>query len=416
MKILCVNGIISEFGGVEFAAMNLARKLADRGHEVHFLGASGAQPQLRPTGHEAGDAHLQGNRVQFHFGRFPRIYPLGEHHGSLRKVIWHAQDLLHPANERVFGDALRSIAPDIVLLHNITAVGMNIWRTVAKAAIPCVQVVHDLSLACMNMSQFRNGNACAGFCNACRFYKLIRFSMIDKNSRFSFVAPSQGILDAIGRLVDLSPWPCAVIPNANTFLVYPRQVARNPPELLYVGRLDPAKGVAMMLEAAALARQKVEFTLHILGTGSLERVLRQTYTGDWAQFHGGVSQERVAEFMARASLLLIPSLWPETVPGVAVHALYAGLPAMGSRIGGIPEHIIEGETGFLLPPGEVESWRHGIETALQDPALLDLLSAAAPRHARRFDADIAVSGYETFMEAQLKGFRPVRSERHPEPG
>ena len=87
-----------------------------------------------------------------------------------------------------------------------------------------------------------------------------------------------------------------------------------------------------------------------------------------SKFHGSVPQDRVADFMARARLLLVPSLWPETVPGVAVHALYAGLPAMGSRIGGIPEHIIEGKTGFLLPPGDVEAWRRAIEHALQNPA------------------------------------------------
>ena len=53
MKILCVNCTISEFGGVEFAAINLARKLADRGHEVHVLGASGVRPQLQPKGEVA---------------------------------------------------------------------------------------------------------------------------------------------------------------------------------------------------------------------------------------------------------------------------------------------------------------------------------------------------------------------------
>jgi glycosyltransferase involved in cell wall biosynthesis len=221
--------------------------------------------------------------------------------------------------------------------------------------------------------------------------------MIDKADRFAFVGPSQGILDAVNHHIDLSPWPQAVIPNANTFEIRPRQTV-SPPELLYVGRLDPSKGVSMMLEAAALARQHVAFTFHVLGTGSLEQELRASYAAaDWVEFHGKVSQDRIAEFMARARLLLIPSLWPETVPGVAVHALYAGLPAMGARIGGIPEHIIEGKTGFLLPPGDVEAWRRAIEEALRNPALLDLFSDEGPRQAGRFDADLAVSAYERFM-------------------
>lgn len=404
MRILCVNCVISEFGGVEFAAMNLARGLADRGHEVHFLGALGAQPQLRPREHEGNEAELAGNRLHFHYGKFPRIFPLGEKRGGLAKLIWHVQDLLHPQNERTFEHFLQLTRPDIVLLHNITAVGLNIWRSIARANIPCVQVIHDLSLACMNMSRFRGGHACEGVCKACAVYKAVRFSMIDKSSRFSFVAPSQGILNATQRYVDLSPWPQAVIPNANTFEVHPRQTALNPPELLYVGRLDPSKGVGMMLAAAARARRNAEFRFNVLGAGSQEEELRQAYAGqDWVTFHGSVSQTRVAEFMARARLLLVPSLWEETVPGVAVHALYAGLPALGSRIGGIPEHVIEGKTGFLLPPGDIEAWSRGIEDALQDPARLDAFAAESPKQAQRFDAKLAVAAYEEFMLGQLHG-------------
>ena len=395
MNILFVNGIISEFGGVEFAAMNLARGLVRRGHQLHFVGALGAQPQLRPKGQEPESA---SDHIHLHFEKFPRIYPLGEPRGGLAKMIWHVQDLLHPRNESIFKKCLHEIKPDIIVLHNITAVGLNIWRPIAKAKIPCIQVVHDLSLACMNMSRFRGGKACEGVCTACKIYKSIRFSMIDENSRFSFVAPSRGILEATSRYVDLSPWPQAVIPNANTFEVLPRQTALDPPELLYVGRLDPSKGVSMMLEAASRARQNCRFKVNVLGAGSQEAELRARYAqADWVTFHGSVSQARVAEFMARARLLLIPSLWEETVPGVAVHALYAGLPAMGSRIGGIPEHIFEGKTGFLLPAGDIEAWRRGIEEALQNPAQLDVFGAEGPRQATRFDADLAISAYERFM-------------------
>jgi glycosyltransferase involved in cell wall biosynthesis len=401
MKILCVNCIISEFGGVEFAAINLARKLADRGHEVHFLGASGIKSQMEP---KSGAGELRASdRLHLHFRGFPRIYPLGERHDAVRNLIWHVQDLLHPANERVFGQVLRDVSPDIVILHNITAIGLNIWRTIAKAGVPCVQVVHDLGLVCLNLAQFRGGKACAGLCTACKIYKSARFSMIDRKDPFAFVAPSQGILNVINRHVDLTHWPQAVIPNANTFEVDPRQTTLDPPELLYVGRLDPSKGVAMMLEAASRARRRSEFKLNLLGTGSLETDLRRSYAdADWVVIHGSVPQEQVAKFMARASLLLIPSLWPETVPGVAVHALYAGLPAMGSRIGGIPEHIMVGKTGFLLPPGDVEAWQRGIENALGNPALLDAFSAEGPSQARRFDADLAVATYEKFMDDHVK--------------
>jgi glycosyltransferase involved in cell wall biosynthesis len=70
------------------------------------------------------------------------------------------------------------------------------------------------------------------------------------------------------------------------------------------------------------------------------------------------------------------------VPSIAlaVHALYAALPAIGSRIGGIPEHMIDGKIGFLTAPGDV---------------------AEGPRQAQRFDAEAAVAAYELFMLGRI---------------
>src|ERR1700759_4651569 len=99
MKILCVNCVISEFGGVEYTSMNLARELAARGHEVHFLGASGIKPQLRPAGRSDENLDSSGPPVHLHFEQFPRIYPLGEKRGFVQKLIWHMQDLFDPRNE-----------------------------------------------------------------------------------------------------------------------------------------------------------------------------------------------------------------------------------------------------------------------------------------------------------------------------
>src|ERR1700730_15254813 len=100
MKVLCVNCVISEFGGVEFAAMNLALGLIDRGHEVHFLAAEGQKAQMRPSGlPEQNDKKVKRDGIRRLYRKFPRIYPLGEQHGLLRKLVWHFQNLAHPANE-----------------------------------------------------------------------------------------------------------------------------------------------------------------------------------------------------------------------------------------------------------------------------------------------------------------------------
>ncbi len=395
MRILCVNSIISEFGGVEFAAMNLARGLADRGHEVHFLGAKGQN--VADTGRE------QFGNVRLHYRTFLRPYTLGENGSPLGKAFWHIQDLADPTNERTFSEVADKIDPDVIILHSLTAIGLNIWRPIRRSGTPCIQVIHDLGLICFNMGRFRSGRHCSGLCIPCRLQKWFRFSLIRGASNFVFVAPSRATLKGIERYEPLSEWRTEVISNPNTFSVKPRNWQEgDKPRLLYVGRLDPSKGVDMMLRAAQAAQTKVPFDLDILGSGMLEQSLRRTYAkSNWVHFHGSVDQDIVADFMSRATALLVPSLWLETVPGVAVHALFAGLPIIASYIGGIPEHVEDGLTGRLLLPGDEKAWTAEIVRIVTNPQQIAAWSAACPIAAKKFDPRIAIDAYEKLIQTMV---------------
>jgi glycosyltransferase involved in cell wall biosynthesis len=395
MRILCVNSVISRFGGVEFSAMGLADELVARGHEVHFLAAAGVTPRLLPTGKE--EATSEG--ILHHYRKFPRIYPLGERHGLLRKWVWHVQDLAHPANEKQFADVLAKTAPEAIILHNITAIGMNIWRTIAKRGTPCIQVLHDFGVVCKNMSMYRNGQHCDGLCHPCNIQKKYRFSMIRGAKNIGFVCPAKATLETIETHVDLTPWKRQVIPNANRFLTKPRIADTTPiPEILFVGRLDIIKGADVMLKAAELAAGREDFLLNLLGTGSEYELLRRRYAGKkWVQFHGSVDQNAIADFMSRARFMLLPSLWFENAPVVAVHALTAGLPILGSRIGGIPEHVSDNRTGRLLPTGDVGAWTNAIVDALQNPNLVERWSEGSLEAAQQFEAGEAAVAYEELL-------------------
>jgi glycosyltransferase involved in cell wall biosynthesis len=404
MRILCVNSIISEFGGVEFAAMNLAYGLADRGHEVHFLGAKDQKAPSNQAGQEVGSPESERLRkIHRHYQVFPRPYALGEKSNSLRKALWHIQDLADPANERTFSKVAREIDPDVIIIHNPTAIGLNIWRPIRKSGTPCIQVIHDLSLICFNMSQFRSGRQCSGLCFPCRLQKWYRFSLIRGAPNFAFVAPSQATLNRIEKYAAVSAWRTEVISNPNTFFVKPRSWRESDkPRLLYVGRLDPSKGVDMMLRAAQVAHAHVPFEFDILGSGTLDQSLRESYTNsNWVRFHGNVDQETIADFMSRATALLVPSLWLETVPGVAVHALFAGLPVLGSRIGGIPEHVQDGTTGRLLPPDDEKAWSAEIIRIVTNPQQITAWSDACRLAARKFDPRVALDAYEKLIQTMV---------------
>jgi glycosyltransferase involved in cell wall biosynthesis len=93
--------------------------------------------------------------------------------------------------------------------------------------------------------------------------------------------------------------------------------------------------------------------LTIAGRGPLEPVVRKAAAADpRVKFAGFVTGDAKLELLTNADYLLIPSLWYENAPIAVIEAAAYGLGVIGSRIGGIPELVDEGRTGFLFEPGD----------------------------------------------------------------
>jgi len=229
---------------------------------------------------------------------------------------------------------------------------------------------------------------------------------------FSFVSPSLAVMREVERYADLSQWRRTIIPNPNNFLVRERNWSnREKPRLLYVGRLEPLKGVDQMLRCIYRAHEKTEFDIDVLGDGSVEQELRVAYSdATWIRFYGRVNQETIAKFMSEATALLVPSLWLENFPGVAVHALFAGLPIIASDIGGMPEIVDDGITGRLVPPSNEEAWISTIVSVVEDKSKIPLWSAACLAAAQRFDAARSLSEYERLMHEMVAASGKRRPE------
>jgi len=127
--------------------------------------------------------------------------------------------------------------------------------------------------------------------------------------------------------------------------------------LLFVGLLDPShkKGVPYLLSALAMLRQhRNDWHLDILGDGPA-RAEYEVMTADFGlddkvTFHGLKTKEEIAEFMRKADIFVLPSLW-ENLPCVLIEAMACGLPVVSTLTGGIPEMIHEG-IGILVAPGD----------------------------------------------------------------
>jgi glycosyltransferase involved in cell wall biosynthesis len=133
--------------------------------------------------------------------------------------------------------------------------------------------------------------------------------------------------------------------------------ARDRLTLIYVGRLSGEKGVADLLEATRIIRNRLPdraVRLRIVGDGpqSVELQLLASRLGlnDAVEFIGGLSfGPQLFELYAAADIFVLPS-YTEGLPGVLLEAMALGVPVVATRVGGIPQLIVEGQNGLLVDP------------------------------------------------------------------
>lgn len=152
-------------------------------------------------------------------------------------------------------------------------------------------------------------------------------------------------------------------------------------EMACVGRLTPAKGQHLLLEALAkLQKQGIEhIRLTLAGNGPDESSLRQhaQHLGvtHMVHFAGPLNQHEVRELYAKSDAFVLPS-FAEGIPVVLMEAMSFGLPCLSTRTAGIPELIEDGESGFLVAPSDVDGLAERMKQLATDPALCERLGQA----------------------------------------
>jgi len=184
-------------------------------------------------------------------------------------------------------------------------------------------------------------------------------------------------------LAHLAPDAASKLVNIyNGVPLAPRAAPAPPPgspfRLLALGRLVAKKGFPVLLAACRrLAEMKVDFHLTLAGAGPQRRhlaALVENYRlGDRVTMPGFIPHREVPELFARTDLLVMPSVIAPSgdrdgIPNVVLEALAHELPVVASAVSGLPEVILAGETGWLVPPGDPEALAAAIMAALQDPA------------------------------------------------
>jgi glycosyltransferase involved in cell wall biosynthesis len=188
-------------------------------------------------------------------------------------------------------------------------------------------------------------------------------------------------------------------PPARTQVIYggadPRRFAPDPAAdrdgVLFVGRLTPHKGIDRLLQALPAGA-----VLRIAGSAGHDPhpperdypdLLRRLAQGRDVSFLGPVADSELPELYRRAAVLALPSVdrtcYGRPVPVsellglVALEAMASGTPVVASRIGGLAEVVVDGETGFLVPPGDAAALGDRLARLLSDRRLAARLGAGA---------------------------------------
>jgi len=202
------------------------------------------------------------------------------------------------------------------------------------------------------------------------------------------------------RLVDHHHWSkihvvhCG-IEHAFYASISPRPAATR--RLVCVGRLCEQKGQFLLIQAAGrLAAEGVEFELVLAGDGEMrneiEALILSHGLDDRIRITGWISSKQVRDELLAARALVLPS-FAEGLPVVLMEAMSLCRPVISTFVAGIPELVLPGINGWLVPAGDVEALSSAMKTCLEatDEAISQLGSAAQRPVLQRFNVDIEVA-------------------------
>jgi len=173
--------------------------------------------------------------------------------------------------------------------------------------------------------------------------------------------------------------------------------------VLFLGRLEPAKGVYDLLDAIAALRATIpDVRLVCAGDGDrigVARYAERLHIADAVKFTGWVGPSGKRALLENAAVFALPS-YDEALPVSLIEAMSAGVPVVATPVGGMPEVVADGKSGYLVAPGDKMNLQRALKRLLIDKALARSLGAAARETARaRFAPERALPAIEGIYEA-----------------
>jgi glycosyltransferase involved in cell wall biosynthesis len=399
-------------GGTEIYVESLAREQQRLGFDVAIAAPGNA------------------GRLYTHNGLPVWRFPVSEQIADLRDLYGEGD----PVAAEAFGRVLDQEGPDVVHLHALTrGASLRVVREAKRRGIPVAFSYHTPTVSCQRGTLLRWGSEiCDGAlhvktCAQCALdgHGLNRIGSMLAGSLPSGVGRLLGSLGASGgpwtaarftelvalrhqvfrdlaaevdHIAALCEWVKDLLLRNGVagekitvsrqgldraadapFPQPPTRPVTLPLRIAFLGRLDPTKGVHILIEALR-RKPALAVQLDVMGIAQGEsgqkylQALRAMADGDGrVDFREPIPSEHVVDRLRDYDLLAVPSQWLETGPRVVLEAFAAGIPVIGSNLGGIAELIEHGVNGLLSEPRSIDAWADGMESICRTPDLLSAL-------------------------------------------
>jgi glycosyltransferase involved in cell wall biosynthesis len=368
MKILLLNDYGTATGGAELQMLALRQGLRDRGHDVRLF---------------TSRASLVPNPLLADYSCY----------GSTRKIQVLSQTVNLSAYFKL-RSVLQSFQPDVVhvrmFMWQLSPLILPLLRN-----IPCLYQTAVYKAICpLGTKVLPNGQPCtAAVGTACLDSCLTPQSWVPMMLQHRLWQRWRSVFDAVvalsytmkAQLEAAGISPVEVIHNG-----VPERPLRSPlsqpPTVVFAGRLVPEKGVDTVIRAIAQLRPEIPaLRFLIAGQGpelaSLQHLATELEVEDNITWLGHLPQPKMEQLFASAWVQVVPSRWEEPFGNVTTEAMMRGTAVIASQVGAQPEIVAEGETGFLVAPGEVAPLAERLHRLLLNSALAEEMGQAGRRRA-----------------------------------
>jgi glycosyltransferase involved in cell wall biosynthesis len=415
VRILHVNKFLYRRGGAESYMLDVAALQEADGHEVAFFAMS--HPENRQT------------RYARWFPSYVEFEPPPP--GVTAKVRGTARLMWSESARRGMEAVLEDFRPEVVHLHNVYhQLSPSILRPVHRRRIGAVMTLHDYKLACPTYRFLDHGRICEA-CLPRRFWEPIAKRCNGGSLGASAVNAVEMTLHTFGRAyASVGVFSCPsrfLLEKMRQGKVFPERLRHLPNFVdaaavepkgapgggaVYAGRLSHEKGVDVLVEAiAATPAIRVDVAGDGPARAELEALAAARGVADRISFHGRLPTDRLQELLRGSSVAVLPSRWYENMPLAVLEAFAAGLPVVGTALGGTPELIDPSVDGEIVPPNDPLALGASLAALIGDPVRAFEMGRSARAKVERTYAptDHAERLADLYREARLR----VGDEKRP---